>query len=380
MKITLKHTPEQLELVRAMASKDRNVAYEAQAAVATLLEPTLNEVLNNAPVVSNLYETLRFQPDDNPSLPLDLYHNVTDKDFITVWSQSKAGGLAYNQVFPSHDEAKFQIYELDSAVAFDTRYVKRARVDVISKTMSRIAQEILLKMERTSVNQICQALANASTNSLTHVIRSNVAGSFLAADFIDIGVRAKRINTSWFKGTPEGGTQGGVTDMLMSPEMVASIKRMSYNPVNTRQFVAAGTAADGDSGLAAPEAVRAALWSAAGLTNFMGVNILEFNEFGRGQRYNSIFDELAGSTNYAKLDGTTGAAAFDGAATEIVIAIDRSKPSLYRAVSLDEDASADFTLVPDDQFVARQKKIGYYANVNEGRMIVDDRALLGLIV
>ena len=71
---------------------------------------------------------------------------------------------------------------------------------------------------------------------------------------------------------------------------------------------------------------------------------------------------------------------FDGAATEIIIGIDRSKPSLYRAVSLDEDASADFVLAPDDQFVARQKKIGYYGSMSEGRMIVDDRALLGLIV
>ncbi len=35
MKITLKRTPEQVELIKAMASRNRNVAYEAQ--VGTLL-------------------------------------------------------------------------------------------------------------------------------------------------------------------------------------------------------------------------------------------------------------------------------------------------------------------------------------------------------
>jgi hypothetical protein len=166
MKITLLHTAEQNALLRAMANKDRSVAFEAQAAMAKLIEPTLNKVLNNAPVVSNLYETLRFNPDDNPSLPLDLYYDITDKDYINIWSQTKAGGLAYNQVHPTHSEVKFAIYEIDSAVAFDTRYVKRARVDVVSKTFTRIMQEVLLKMERTSILQIFQALANAQTNRL----------------------------------------------------------------------------------------------------------------------------------------------------------------------------------------------------------------------
>ena len=41
MKITLKRTPEQVELVKAMASRNRQVAYEAQIALAEFIGPVL---------------------------------------------------------------------------------------------------------------------------------------------------------------------------------------------------------------------------------------------------------------------------------------------------------------------------------------------------
>ena len=48
MKITLKRTPEQVELVKAMASLNRNVAYEAKVSLAEFIGPVLAEVMNNA--------------------------------------------------------------------------------------------------------------------------------------------------------------------------------------------------------------------------------------------------------------------------------------------------------------------------------------------
>ena len=78
MKISLKRTPEQIELVKAMASKNRDVVYEAQVALAAFLGPVLAEVINNAPVLSNLFSPLSFNAEDNPSIPLDLYYDITD--------------------------------------------------------------------------------------------------------------------------------------------------------------------------------------------------------------------------------------------------------------------------------------------------------------
>ena len=80
MKITLKRTEEQVELVKAMASKDRNVAYEAQMALAQFIGPVLAKVINQAPTLSNLFSNFAFSADESPSIPMDLYYDITDED------------------------------------------------------------------------------------------------------------------------------------------------------------------------------------------------------------------------------------------------------------------------------------------------------------
>ena len=91
---------EQVELVKAMASHNRDIAYEAQAALAEFLAPVLAEVVNQANVISNLFTSFTFDADSNPSLPLDLYYDINAEDYIKVYSTSVPGGLPTNQVLP----------------------------------------------------------------------------------------------------------------------------------------------------------------------------------------------------------------------------------------------------------------------------------------
>lgn len=381
MKITLKRTPEQIELIKAMASRNRTVAYDAQVALAEFIGPVLAEVINNAPTVSNLFTSLSYNADDNPSIPLDLYYDVTDEDYITVYSQSVAGGLPTNQVLPTVSEMKLTTYTLDSALSFDRRYAAKHRMDVVAKTFTRMAQEILLKQERTSATLLMTALANASTNSKAHVQRANVAGRFLLADLNELLTLAKRINTSWAKGTPATGARTGITDILVSPEIVEQIRAMAYNPINTKGSPSVGgTAGNGsENGIAATDEMRSAIYGSAGIPSFYGVNILEFSEMGKGQKFNSIFDTAAGLTNYATAAGT-GSTDFNGANEEILVGIDRTRDSLLRVVATDPDSNSEFSLVADDQYSIRQNKIGYFGSLEEGRVVLDVRALLGKIV
>ena len=73
---------------------------------------------------------------------------------------------------------------------------------------------------------------------------------------------------------------------------------------------------------------------------------------------------------------------FDGGTDkeQILVGVDLSRESMIRAVATDSESGDEFSLVSDDQFVTRQSKIGYYGSIEEGRMIIDDRVLLGLIV
>lgn len=376
MKINLKRTPEQIELVKAMASKNRAIATEAQVALAEFIGPVLAEVINNAPTLSNLFTSLQFNADDNPSIPLDLYYDVNAEDYITVYSQSAAGGLPQNQVLPTVSEMKIHTYTLDSALSFDKRYAAKSRLDVISKTFTRLAQEILFKQEKTSANLLLGALAAAQTNGKKHVQRANTNGRFLLADLNELFTLAKRVNTSWLGGTPDARQGRGLTDIIVSPEVVQELRAMAYNPINTKGSPAGGSPADG---IAAPEDMRTAIYNSAGIPEFYGVAIMEINELGRNQRFNTIFDTVAGSTAFTDAAGGNSAA-FNGANEEILIGLDRGRESLVRAVAVDSENGSEFSLTADDQYSVRQNKIGYFGSLEEGRMVLDTRALVGKIV
>jgi|TARA_R110002012_G_scaffold6871_5_gene32779 hypothetical protein len=375
MKITLKRTPEQVELIKAMASRNKTVAYEAQVALAEFIGPVLAEVLNQAPTVSNLFQSLQFNADDNPSIPLDLYYNISDEDYVQVYSQSHAGGLPTSQVLPTASELKLATYSLDSAVSFDRRYAAKSRMDVVSKTFTRVAQEILIKQETTSATLLMTAVANATTNSKAHVQTNQVAGKFTLADMNDLLTLAKRINTSWIGGTPTTRAKG-LTDLICSPEIVQDIRSMAYNAINSKD--ADGTAATNE-GLAAPDELRMEMFRNAGLPEFYGLGIMEINELGTSQKFNTLFG-VAASGTYYNPDGSTGGITFATATDDFVLGVDRTRDSLVRAIAVDEESGSEFNLIADDQYSIRQNKIGYFGSIDEGRVVLDNRVLVGKIV
>ena len=356
MKITLKRTEEQVELVKAMASRNREVAYEAQMALAEFIGPVLAEVVNQAPTLSNLFTNFQFNDMDSPSIPLDLYYDVTAPDYVKVYSTSVPGGLPTNTVTPTASEMKFTTYRLDSAVDFDKRYAAKSRLDVVGKSFTRIAQEILLRQESTSANLILGALFAASTNGVAHTNAAN-GNTLILDDFNKLLTKAKRINTAWTGGTPEGRIKG-ITDMIMSPEAVEGLRAMAYNPVNTNTGPVAGTGADG---IAATDEMRNAIYQNAGIPEFYGISIMEINELGKDQKFTKVWNTLS-----------------SGSDDDLVIGLDRSRESLFRAVALDSETGSEFTLLADDQYSIRQQKIGYYGSLEEGRMILDDRVLTGI--
>src|SRR5690606_31298646 len=132
-------------LVKAMASRDKLIAYQAQAALASFMSKIVAEVINNAATLSNLFTTLEYNADDNPSLPLDLYYDISDDDYVKIWSQSSPGGLPSNHVMPIQSELKMATYPLNTAVDFERKYAVNSRLDVVGKTFTRIAQEFLIK-------------------------------------------------------------------------------------------------------------------------------------------------------------------------------------------------------------------------------------------
>lgn len=374
MKIKFEKTPEQVELVKAMASSNKVDALEAQDAFAAFISPVIQEVLLQAGTAAAIYEDMTYNEDDSPSIPVDLYYGETEGTFA-VWQQTVAGGLPTQQI-GTFQEIKVSTYPLDSAISFDKRYVRKCRLDVIARGLERLSNDVLIKQERNAWYVVLKMLADAATQGRNHVFRSNIAGEFQVDDINKAMTLLKRINAAYNGTTPVGNEGRGLTDLYVSPEIMEQVRGFAYNPVNVKQ---APGVVGGTDAIPLTDSVRERIFSAGGMADIWGVSLHELLELGVGRKYNVLFDEIAGTKNFAKVDGTSSAQ-FDGANSQILVGIDRSRRSFIRTLAVNAENGGSFTLKPDDQFLARSGKVGFYGGLEEGRVGLDAKAVAGIIV
>jgi len=381
MKLKLKETPEQIELIKAMGSKNAAASREASEAFAAFLGPVIQEVIQTAGTASQIYSDAPFNEDDNPSYPLDLYYNENE-GYITVWSQHLAGGLPTSQV-EGVAEMKIATYRLDSAVSWLKRYARRSRLDVVSKAIERMATEVLIKQERNAWAVILRALAEASTNVMSsgsavatkHIVASATDGKFVLDDMSTLMTTLKRINESFSGHTPVAPWSNGLTDLYLSPEVKAQIRAFAWNPLNT-------SGADNTSANARnqtlPDNVREEIYRNAGMQSIFGVNVHEMVELGAGRKYNTLFNSFTGSNN---VPGHNSGAC--QSSDEIIIGLDNSRGSFIRPVAREHESGGTFSALPDEQFNAygsRVEKVGFYGFLEEGRICIDSRAIAGIVI
>ena len=357
MKLKLKNTPEQVELIKAMGSKSPEVSRPATEAFAAFIGPVVQQVLNQANTASYIYTDVEYDEDDNPSYPLDLFYDQNGKDpYVTIWSQQMAGGLPSSQI-AGNAELKIATYKLDSAVSFLKKYARKSRLDVVSKGIERMANEILVKQDRNAWAVVLKGLAEAKGKWGTGAAGSNVVnqgtrGAFSLADLNALMTKMKRLNASYANGTPAAAYSKGITDLFVSAEVVEDIRAISYNPYDTTS----DQVGDG---------VKDEMYRSAGFGNLFGVNIVDLYELGSGQKYNTLYTA-------AGIGGTLAAG------QQIMVGVDRSVEAFVRPVARNSDTGGTFTALPDDQYAQRQDKVGFYGGLEEGRVLLDARAVVGL--
>lgn len=368
--ISLERTPKRVELLKRMGSNDKLVAAEAQEAFAAFMGPVIQNVLTRKVTSNMIYQDVEFSSNDRPTIPLELYLG-TQENFVRVWSQVQPGGLPTN-IFHGLSEYTFTTYTLDSAIAFQKSYVKQARLDVMTAGMDKMINEIAVKQERNAWSPILGAIATATTNGQSHIIEATHPGEFLLEDLNRLWTKIARMYTANGYTAVEG-APAGLTDLFVSPEIMEDIRAFAYNPNNTRGgFNSDGTEVGGVLGL--PEAMRERIFNGGGLTEIYNVTLHSMVEFGVGQAYNTLFDNFYQGS-------------FDPATQQLALGIDLTRPVFLRPVELDDDAgmvnnapAGQVVVRPDDQFLIRSEKIGFFAKVREGRVILDDRAVVGIII
>jgi len=364
MKLKLKNTPEQVELIKAMGSRDNAVAREATEAFAAFIGPVVSKVLLEVGTSSLIYSDLPYDEDDSPSIPLDLWSNEKE-GYVNVWSQNVAGGLPTSTV-EGFSEMKVSTYRLDSAVSFLKRYARRGRLDVVSKAVERMANEVLVKQERNAWAVLLKTLATARTNNQPHYVTAT-GGTLLLRHVSALMTQVKRLNTSYAKGSTN--STYGLTDLFVSPEVVGDIREFAYNSVG-----------NGNTDL--PANVREEIYRGAGSKEIFGLTIHELVELGIGGKYNTLLHALDNTIlgGGAVVPETTPPTTLPNTTLngEILIGLDLSKDAFVRPVAKNSETGSTFTALNDDQFVARAEKVGFYGSLEEGRVALDGRAVAGI--
>jgi hypothetical protein len=382
MQIKLTNTAEQNELIRAMGSNNPVTSRQAAEAVAAFVTDVIKKVLMTAGTASAIYTDLEFDEDSDPSIPVDLF-NGEGEGLVSIWSQSMHGGLPTNRI-EGGKEIKFSTYRIDSAVSFGKKYARKSRMDVVSKALERMANEVLIKQERNAWAVILMALAQASTRTvnggtLAHVVDAAVDDVFGLGDLNSLMTRIKRLNESYSGNTPTTTYTNGITDLYVSPEIKGQIRAFAYNPINTTASAAAGAQAKRDQMIS--DNMRDEIYRTAGMQSIYGVNIVEMIELGTSQKYNKLFHTFMNANANATVTGfwtTTG-----DSTSEILVGIDNTRKAFLRPVARQAESNGTFTVTPDTQwegFGIRADKVGFYGFLEEGRMCLDARSVAGIIV
>jgi hypothetical protein len=373
MKIQFEKNPEQIELIKALASENKTVAMQAQEAFAAFISDVVLQVLMQSSTAGLIYRDIEFDEDDSPSIPLDLYYGKSEGT-INVWSQTVGGGLPSSFV-QGLQEMKINTYRLDTAISMEKRYVRRARLDVVAAGLERMANELLVKQERNAWAVVLKALAEAETFGKSHVQRVGTNGVFQLDDMNKLWTLIRRINAAYTGGTPSNLQFRGLTDIFVSPEVKEQIRGFAYQPMNTRS---GAVATSGATAIALPDSVREEIYRGAGTQEIFGVTIHELLELGTTRKYNTLFGAFS-SNSYTDSVGSQSAA-FNGASDDLIIGIDSTRNAFLRPVAIQSESRGQVKVLPDDQFLARSQKVGFYGYVEEGRVVTDARAVVGLLV
>ncbi len=371
--ITLKKSPEQTELFRAMGSKNKIESLAAQESFAAAVGPVASEVLMQLGTAPLFFRDFTFGEDESPTYPLDFLYGE-GAGAISIWYANKAGGLPSNQVEGS-GEVRFMTYNLESAINFDKKYARKTSAfNVLSKAVERMLNEMIVKTDRQAWATVLRALGEARSKqgntTADHIITSTTQDVLQLDDFNRLLTLYKRINQSYAGGTPSNvATQ--ITDIFISPELKEQIRGFAYNPMNTRNGKVGG-GSDTSTSVPLPDSVREEIYRSVGASAIFGVNITDLNELGVNFKYNQLF------ASYAPASIAHGSQTFDSTDDEIVVALDAGRDAFIRAV--EDNGSGTATVNVDDQFLIRSEKIGFYTRLHEGRAALDGRAIAGLVV
>lgn len=376
MKITIDKTENNTKLLKLMAHKDTLKAMAAREAFASFITTPILEVIESEPVIGNLFTTWTYDYGTPSSIPLAPLFDIKTNDFIKVWAQSRPGGLA-TSTNSDVSELMVMTYALQSAVSFPLNYLRAARVDVVAAYLQRLAQEFLYKQEANSFAVLGAVAAQSqyfkNGVATNQVIRTATQGTMVPQDLSALHTLMQRVNSSWVGGTPAGASRA-ITTLVGSPEFMQVVRNMAFEPLNTKAATYP---------LGGPQQFREDIYNAVGNPSIYGMELVTVYDMGVNFPYNIVFSQYANQAGAAISYpgyGGVGTAVFSPGSEQVILGIDKRQDFLARLVESNPDDGSTLSILTDNQWTNRSEEVGFWAKLREGRVALDGRNVVGIVM
>lgn len=366
MTVKLQRDNAKVELFKACASSNPQEAAMAREILGAFFGSLIDQVLDQVATHKIAYQAVPYDLNTHPTIPLE-YFEENEEGLFDVWSHAMPGGLPTNHISEISD-FRVDVFTLDTAVSMYKSHAAESRLNVVELAVNRMIAELVAKQEYHAWSVIFAALGAARTNGAPHVFDNANTGVFQIDDLNTLWTNLRRFRKSWRSGTPTSTPSKGLTDLVLSPEMMGQVRSFSYQPMNTR----AVPNTDESTAMPLPDSVREEIFRNAGMPSIWGIGLVELLELGVDQAYNVVFD------NFYTPGG--GEPTFDSTSDELILGLDLALPAGWELQATDFDRNSTVSVEEDDQWVKRSKKMGWYAEWTGGYVWTDNKTLSGIVI
>ena len=312
------------ELLRATAGSDAE-SIENRRALAQVLESVWKQGVLEPGTIDSVFSRIDIAPGVDAKFPLDfLTPEAGDSDRFNAVVIPAEGAMPIRKI--DGDELHVPTYKISNSIAWNLDYARDARWDVISRAIEVFTNGFTKKMNLDGWHTILAAAGATQTRDT-----GAAAGAFTKALVTELQVAMKR---------QEGGRESRLTDLFLSPEAIADIRKF-----------------DGDI---VDEGTLRALLNHDGeepIPSLYGVTLHELLELGAGQDYTNYYTSTLGNT-------------IGGSDTEICIGLDLQKRDSF-VMPVREDMQ-----MFDDASLHRSGEAGVYGWMQLGFAVLDARRVI----
>lgn len=327
-----------IDLMVAVANKDLAKADVAlDEFVSTAIELPLRAGLQDGDIISEIFtrdDVSQMSMNTTVEYPLHFMEPGTEGDYV-AFTLPTHNGIPERLI--ESDYVQIPVFDIGNGIDWDLKYMRAARFDVMAEATKTLRNGFIQKQNDDGFHTL---LAAAADRGVILADSDAAAGDF-SVRLVSLMQVVMRRNGG---GNSSSMNRSKLTDLIISPECMIDMRSWNVDVVD--------------------ELTRREIFTTEGgmLNRIFGVNMLDRDEFGEGQKYQLYFENV--------LNGTMPTPSGGSQKLEIVLGLDLSKNRSF-VMPVQEDLQ----IRPDNQKL-RQRKVGVYGWLTCGYGVLDGRDII----